>query len=262
VTTTLTDESFLAYVRDVAANRRASPGPARLRGAPTVTGLLEPSEGLREQLAAVELDGRVRNRAVADLTEYGLLATAFDWYAGGAPHVAWRAWFGLAACGSWLGGNGLQTAWCAVLGGEWELLRHLPRSGQGVATLEESTLWTLVDGDPAVPLPEEASNFPGDLVACRALLRGIAGRDHEATAEALGYLADGWIGEGDDWDEYHWGFDIQGEPVLSAIAALACRQGFPPAMLTPDQRVLLGPGLAREEPEPLYPHTFTLPTTS
>ena len=50
--------------------------------------------------------------------------------------------------------------------------------------------------------------------------------------------------------------------MLSAIAALACRQGFPPAMLIPDQRVLLGPGLAREEPEPLYPRTFSLPTAS
>jgi hypothetical protein len=147
--------------------------------------------------------------------------------------------------------------WAAALAGEWELLRRCPPRGRWSPGLEEAVLWSLVSDEP-IPV-EKGRLSKAAFDAMTSLSRSVPAGDHDTTGAALGLLVDGVIDEYcDEYDLYHPGFDLQGEPVWAGIAAVAVRRGFPVERLTAAQRVMLGPGISSDAGEPLVPATFSV----
>jgi hypothetical protein len=197
--------------------------------------------------------------AVKSITALALETTSLL-YAVGAEHTLWRHWSSITAFGLFLQKQFLQSAQYAVIGGEWDLLKILPLIPIKGQQISDQVLWQLVNENFVSNLPESTSNEEDN--AWLQIAQSIPHKNYSQTEAALKEIANFWIGENDDWMNFHPRSYPDFETPACAVAALARHYGYVPTSLTPEQLSFLEAGLAIPEPLPMFPHIFSLSASS
>jgi hypothetical protein len=211
------------------------------------------------QAITEDLTSVVQSRADGRRSEQDALSAATDLalettcllYDTGAVHVVWRHWSALAGLGMTLMGD--LSACCAylVLAGEWAAIAALASGPPvGSSSTSISALWQLASG-------QRGRAHELDLIAeierpWAVLMDAIPEGDGRRIESGLRDLADFWIGEDEEWNEFRSRTYPSFHPEVCAAAAVARHRGYMPQHLPEDTLQFLEPGLARPEPVPLF----------
>lgn len=170
-------------------------------------------------------------------------------FAAGAPHPEWRSWAARAASGLLDDGEIRSACVWAVLARDESLIARLPAASEPGTRPGDVVWWLATCGPqgPAVRVSEASPHTaPDESVdsAWAALVHSVPAGDRITTGRALRRIADFWLDEDEDWEDFHPHSSPDFEPELNAAVALAARGGWQPTDWPPDAVRFLEAGLA------------------
>lgn len=174
-------------------------------------------------------------------------------FAAGAPHPQWRSWASRAAGGLLEAAEARSACVWAVLAHDESLIRRMPKAAEpgtrpGDVVWWLATCWPRLPADVASEAPRHAAPDGSVESAWAALVHSVPAADHATTGRALRRIADFWLDEDEDWDEFHPHSYPDFEPEPNAAAALAARSGWQPEDWPADAVRFLEAGLAPGPP--------------